>query len=507
MGMHVDAWPEEFYSALVRDMPSPLLVLDLDGRAVYANPDALRLLGVADVDELVATDLVPPDWAARLRSFLRSVMEGEAERSVYLRPCPVSWSGVDRWVDMSCRAFGPVSGFRGVVLAFRDVTEFEQLRLATERRAYTDELTGLANRQRLFEQLHGLAAEGRTGTLMLLDMDRFKDINDRFGHQAGDVVLQHAAERIVRAAPEDAVVARIGGDEFVVVLPGVEVSESVELVHKMRDGVAEPVEVDGVAISTSVTIGVAVLGVDVMGAVRAADADMYVAKGRRGETARDIDLRTWRERAIALVQENESLKQRNERLLEESRTDEGTRLPNRRQLLEDLDALDARSRRSRRPYTVVFLDLDRFGLLNHHLGDHRGDDALLEVAGILASAQRQGEQVYRKGGEELVVLLPDTDLGGGAVAAERFRLAVESARIPHGGHEESPFLTVSVGVAEGSVVGRSGRHVLAVAGLCMLNAKRNGRNQVSTEPEDVPDVELGDHELGDHEPGDDELDD
>jgi len=490
----VETWPEEFYAALVRDMPSPLLVLDLAGRAVFANPDALRLLGVADVDELVATDLVPPDWAARLRSFLSSVAEGEPERSVYLRPCPVTWSGVDRWVDMTCRALGPVAGFRGVVLAFRDVTEFEELRVAIERKASTDELTGLANRQLLFERLHGFAAAGRTGAVMLLDMDRFKQVNDVHGHQVGDVVLRAVADRLVQIAPDTAVVSRIGGDEFVLVLPGVEVSETVELVQKMRDAVAEPIDVDGVAITTSVTVGVAVLGADVQASLRAADADMYIAKGRRGETARDIDLRTWRERAIALVQENESLKQRNVRLLEESRTDEGTRLPNRRQLLEDLDALDARSRRSRRPLAVVFMDLDRFGLLNKHLGDHGGDAALLEVAVVLASAQREGEQVYRKGGEELVVLLPDTDVGGGAVAAERFRLAVESARIPHGGHEESPFLTVSVGVAQGPVAGRSGRHVLAVAGLCMLNAKRNGRNRVSTEPEVVPEPDRGDDE-------------
>ena len=490
----METWPEEFYAALVRDMPSPLLVLDLAGRAVFANADALRLLGVADVDELVATDLVPPDWAARLRSFLSSVAEGEPERSVYLRPCPVTWSGVDRWVDMTCRALGPVAGFRGVVLAFRDVTEFEELRVAIERKASTDELTGLANRQLLFERLHGFAAAGRTGAVMLLDMDRFKQVNDVHGHQVGDVVLRAVADRLVQIAPDTAVVSRIGGDEFVLVLPGVEVSETVELVQKMRDAVAEPIDVDGVAITTSVTVGVAVLGADVQASLRAADADMYIAKGRRGETARDIDLRTWRERAIALVQENESLKQRNVRLLEESRTDEGTRLPNRRQLLEDLDALDARSRRSRRPFAVVFMDLDRFGLLNKHLGDHGGDAALLEVAVVLASAQREGEQVYRKGGEELVVLLPDTDVGGGAVAAERFRLAVESARIPHGGHEESPFLTVSVGVAQGPVAGRSGRHVLAVAGLCMLNAKRNGRNRVSTEPEVVPEPDRGDDE-------------
>jgi diguanylate cyclase (GGDEF)-like protein len=380
------------------------------------------------------------------------------------------------------------------VLAFRDVTEFEELRVAIERKASTDELTGLANRQLLFERLHGFAAAGRTGAVMLLDMDRFKQVNDVHGHQVGDVVLRAVADRLVQIAPDTAVVSRIGGDEFVLVLPGVEVSETVELVQKMRDAVAEPIEVDGVSITTSVTVGVAVLGADVQASLRAADADMYIAKGRRGETARDIDLRTWRERAIALVQENESLKQRNVRLLEESRTDEGTRLPNRRQLLEDLDALDARSRRSRRPLAVVFMDLDRFGLLNKHLGDHGGDAALLEVAVVLASAQREGEQVYRKGGEELVVLLPDTDVGGGAVAAERFRLAVESARIPHGGHEESPFLTVSVGVAQGPVAGRSGRHVLAVAGLCMLNAKRNGRNRVSTEPEVVPEPDRGDDE-------------
>ena len=281
----------------------------------------------------------------------------------------------------------------------------------------------------------------------------------------------------------------MGGDEFVLVLPGVAVSEAVELVNAVRDIVAEPIQLPDAVVTTSVTVGVAVFGADVDAALRAADMDMYVAKGRRGETARDIDLRTWRERAISLVQENESLKQKNERLREESRTDDGTGLPNRRQLLEDLDVLDVRAVRSRRSYAVVFLDLDRFGLLNKHLGDDVGDDTLLLVARTLADSQRQGEQVYRKGGEELVVLLPDTDLDGGAVAAERFRLAIESARIPHGGHEDSPTLTVSVGVAEGPVGGHTGRRVLAVAGLCMLNAKRNGRNRVSMLPEVVPDAE------------------
>ena len=485
----MDEWPEEFYAALVRDMPSPVLVLDLDGRAVVANPDALRLIGVRDVDELVATDLVPAESAGRLRSFLRSVMEGESERSVYLRPSPVTWAGVPRWIDMSCRALGPVAGFRGVTLTFRDVTEFEELRLAAERRASIDELTGLMNRQHLLETMHRFAASGRTGTVMFLDMDGFKGINDRYGHVGGDVVLQQVAERISSVVVEPAVVARMGGDEFVLVLPGVAVSEAVELVNAVRDIVAEPIQLPDAVVTTSVTVGVAVFGADVDAALRAADMDMYVAKGRRGETARDIDLRTWRERAISLVQENESLKQKNERLREESRTDDGTGLPNRRQLLEDLDVLDVRAVRSRRSYAVVFLDLDRFGLLNKHLGDDVGDDTLLLVARTLADSQRQGEQVYRKGGEELVVLLPDTDLDGGAVAAERFRLAIESARIPHGGHEDSPTLTVSVGVAEGPVGGHTGRRVLAVAGLCMLNAKRNGRNRVSMLPEVVPDAE------------------
>jgi diguanylate cyclase (GGDEF)-like protein len=123
--------------------------------------------------------------------------------------------------------------------------------------------------------------------------------------------------------------------------------------------------------------------------------------------------------------------------------------------------------------------------------------ALLVVARVFAAAQRQGEQVYRKGSEELEVLLPDTDVDRGAVAAERYRKAVESARIPHGGHEESPTLTVSVGVAEGPIHGRTGHRVLAVAGLCMLNAKRHDRNRVSTLPEIVAETRALDEGDGD----------
>jgi len=120
--------------------------------------------------------------------------------------------------------------------------------------ARTDELTTLPNRRRLISEIQNFAA--RTGSLLLLDLDGFKPVNDSYGHEVGDKVLQQVAQRFSRALPSNALLARLGGDEFGVLIDGS--NESVmETALALRGTLSYPFVIDGHEINIGVSIGIA----------------------------------------------------------------------------------------------------------------------------------------------------------------------------------------------------------------------------------------------------------
>jgi diguanylate cyclase (GGDEF)-like protein len=120
--------------------------------------------------------------------------------------------------------------------------------------ARTDELTTLPNRRRLISEIQNFAA--RTGSLLLLDLDGFKPVNDSYGHEVGDKVLQQVAQRFSRALPSNALLARLGGDEFGILVDGS--NESVmEIALALRGTLSYPFVIDGHEISIGVSIGIA----------------------------------------------------------------------------------------------------------------------------------------------------------------------------------------------------------------------------------------------------------
>src|SRR5262249_47050131 len=134
-----------------------------------------------------------------------------------------------------------------VVAAFSDITERRAAAESLRYRATHDALTGLANRTLLFERLGEIVESpgiGRTHALLYCDLDDFKVLNDRYGHAVGDRVLVNVAQRLTRVSRSSDLVARIGGDEFVILAEDAGLDEGVRLAQRLRESIAAPFEID-----------------------------------------------------------------------------------------------------------------------------------------------------------------------------------------------------------------------------------------------------------------------
>ncbi|MGZ4537286.1 MAG: putative bifunctional diguanylate cyclase/phosphodiesterase [Nocardioidaceae bacterium] len=151
------------------------------------------------------------------------------------------------------------------------------------RRSLQDELTGLPNRRHLEQRLEEHLRSGGRASALLLDLDRFKDINDTLGHRTGDALLRMVANRLHRSAPADAMVARLGGDEFAVLLLGADDVTIASVVAMVRHSFALPFELDELQVTVEASAGLASTGEqDEPGdLLRQADIAMYAAKTRR----------------------------------------------------------------------------------------------------------------------------------------------------------------------------------------------------------------------------------
>jgi diguanylate cyclase (GGDEF)-like protein/PAS domain S-box-containing protein len=193
----------------------------------------------------------------------------------------VFWN--DLRIDPVTNADGEVTHFVGVI---NDITEARHYERRLQHLAHHDPLTGLANRVLLQERLQAAigqaARHGTQGALAFLDIDNFKYINDTFGHEAGDEVLRAIALRLKENMREDDTVARVGGDEFVLVIVNQPSPRHVaDLVERIRRSMSKPVRVDGNEILPGTSIGVSLFpqdGETVDRVMRAADAAMYHAK-------------------------------------------------------------------------------------------------------------------------------------------------------------------------------------------------------------------------------------
>ncbi len=165
------------------------------------------------------------------------------------------------------------------LLIMNDVTELEESRRTMEKMALTDPLTGLYNRRYIFDFLTGKDTREEGFSIIMMDIDRFKKINDTYGHPLGDKVLKEVADTIRGAIGEKGVAARFGGEEFLVILPNIISKEAYFYAEQLRKKI-ENLQITGCPSGVTISLGVAQYyqGQDVNEVIKTADQLLYLAK-------------------------------------------------------------------------------------------------------------------------------------------------------------------------------------------------------------------------------------
>lgn len=310
---------EQHYSTVVAALDEGVMVVGPSGLIVSANPAAQDILGVAE-GELIGAS--PASWALfdedggalHSESYPALVTQrtGEPEYSRVVRV--ERGDGQDVWLALTCRPLMPDDRPpHTVVASFTDISESRAIRERLEREATHDPLTGLGNRTLVLQRLGSALCPGTTGqpiTVLFIDLDNFKVINDSLGHAVGDDVLRIVGERLQRAARAEDLVGRLGGDEFVVVTHGDCGPEEIRgLAEQLRDLLTEPIDVGGRRLHVDASIGIVFAAPgDTRSAedvLRDADVAMYQAKGlgRGRYMFFDVELRERMQRHMQLEQD------------------------------------------------------------------------------------------------------------------------------------------------------------------------------------------------------------
>ncbi len=276
-----------------------LWATDAQGRLVYMSQSAASKLG-RPVESLLSQTFTalfeidhdsPDERAGRPLNFQMSARSRISDLTV--RFVPSQTNDAQSWWTISGQPkidkSGTFHGYRGNA---KDVTiEYERKR-EDSRLAEYDSLTGLANRHRMNKRLESTLiaykAAKRACSLMMLDLDRFKQVNDTMGHQAGDELLRQVAQRITSIVGESGEVGRLGGDEFQVILPDLDDRGKLgELAARLIQIVSLPYPIDGKRAIIGTSIGIAVApydGIEREEIVHGSDLALYAAKnGGRGQ--------------------------------------------------------------------------------------------------------------------------------------------------------------------------------------------------------------------------------
>ena len=274
--------------SVINNFPGGLLLFDSDNRLVLYNDEQLHLLEYPE--EFFEIPNPTLEQIFRINANRGEYGEGDAEKHVQTRLALVEQRCAHTFERK--RPNGTVLEIRGVplkeggfVTTYLDVTERHQHQNLINRMAHFDQLTGLPNRSLMLDRLKIALAgtkRGQTIALHYIDVDRFKIVNDKFGHDVGDLVLKKVALTLLKSARETDTVARIGGDEFIIIQSEVDsVSDANAMAQRVIKNIESIIFAEDLDIDVGASIGVAFAPWDAENIdelLRKADMAMYRSK-------------------------------------------------------------------------------------------------------------------------------------------------------------------------------------------------------------------------------------
>lgn len=284
---------KEYMNNIIRNMSGALVVVRPDRTIETVNHQAYRLFGYGDVDLInKPVDILfaeVQDESHIGSSIINTVVDAGTIKDKELfcitndqHQFPVHFSG--------SAMYSEEQSLQGIICIFNDITNLKNAENKLRKMAHHDALTGLANRNLFFDRLHHTFSDAkrhdRQFAILYLDLDKFKPINDIYGHDIGDMILKKVSNRLVEGVRSDDTVARMGGDEFVIILNAINSSKNAEeIAGKVIKEIIAPFTLNGISHDLEVSVGISVFpddGLDAESLLNHADAAMYDAKKSGG---------------------------------------------------------------------------------------------------------------------------------------------------------------------------------------------------------------------------------
>ena len=278
----------EMFDALFNYSHIGIGIFNLDGHFIKVNQALCQIFGYSD-QSLLSTNyyqLIHPDDCANLQSQIQMLVEDKIKVYQSEHEC-FRKNSESIWVKANVMLVRDETNHPAYyVVQVQNITLQKKAEERLRHMAYHDPLTGLANRNKLEQFISQILAQSRrhqeSFAILFIDLDRFKNINDTIGHEAGDILLQIIADRLKGAIRNTDLVARLGGDEFVIIVTDVTKSEAVAIIaNKILDSVMQAVVVKGQELYITTSIGISLYpfdGQNMQTLMKNADLALYRAK-------------------------------------------------------------------------------------------------------------------------------------------------------------------------------------------------------------------------------------
>ncbi len=276
----------QIYQALSEQATDLVFITSAEGTYKYLSPSHQRIMGYDSaklLNQNVFSYIHPEDRKQVQAAFAMTLRDPEIVAKTACRCLHANGT----WVILECTGRNCLQdpAVKGFIVNARDITAQIKMEETLRYQALHDALTDLPNRtflqKRLNQALMNAERQQNSVALLMMDLDRFKEINDTFGHQHGDLLLQQVSTRLVQAIGGAGIVSRLGGDEFAILLPKADEESTGIIAEQLRNVLEEPFMIAGYPLNVEASVGIVLYplhGTDGLTLMRRADVAMYAAK-------------------------------------------------------------------------------------------------------------------------------------------------------------------------------------------------------------------------------------